>query len=224
MKRHRSAHSNPRRPAAQYRPGRLRIIGGEYRRRLLPILDQPGLRPTPDRVRETLYNWLANRLYGARTLDLYAGTGALGLEALSRGAREAWFVEREPRVARALQDNLTTLKAKGHVVIADATRFLEQGPGHATSSGASSFDLVLLDPPFRQHLATDACAALENQGWLTDEAWIYVETEREFDLAVPPTWQLHREISAGDSLGRLYHRQSATPSPTATLAEPPHPS
>ncbi|MFN2332354.1 MAG: 16S rRNA (guanine(966)-N(2))-methyltransferase RsmD [Halomonas sp.] len=182
--------------------GRLRIIGGDYRRRLLPVLDSPGLRPTPDRVRETLFNWLTADLPGARVLDLFAGTGALGLEALSRGAREACFVERDPHVARQLGENLATLGAteRGRVVTADAMAFLTGPP--------TSCSLVFLDPPFRQGLAEPCCAALE-AGWLTDEACIYVECEAEGEPAVPATWRLHREVRAGDSHGRLYRRDAS---------------
>ncbi|MCG6658300.1 16S rRNA (guanine(966)-N(2))-methyltransferase RsmD [Halomonas campisalis] len=183
------------------RSGRLRIIGGEFRRRLLPVLDSPGLRPTPDRVRETLFNWLAAATPGARVLDLFAGTGALGLEALSRGAREALFVERDPRVAAALSDNLATLgvASRARVASADALAFLDQPP--------TPFSLVLLDPPFRQGLAAPCCAALE-RGWLTEDALIYLEAEADEAPSVPASWQLHREVRAGDSHGRLYRRHA----------------
>lgn len=182
--------------------GRLRIIGGDYRRRLLPVPDSPGLRPTPDRVRETLFNWLAAALPGARVLDLFAGTGSLGLEALSRGAREAIFVERDARVADQLGHNLDTLKAtsRGRVVNADATGFLDAAPTPAT--------LVFLDPPFRLGLAGPCCAALE-AGWLTADALVYLETEAGLEPPVPASWQLHREVRAGDSHGRLYRRGDA---------------
>jgi len=186
--------------------GRLRIIGGDYRRRLLPVLDNPGLRPTPDRVRETLFNWLAAATPGARVLDLFAGTGALGLEALSRGAREATFVEHDPRVARQLEENLATLQAnkRGRVIVGDALTFLAEGP--------TPCSLAFLDPPFRQGLAEPCCAALE-AGWLTDDAWIYVETEAGLEPGVPSTWRLHREVRAGDSHGRLYRRAAASSPP-----------
>ncbi|MGM1052526.1 MAG: 16S rRNA (guanine(966)-N(2))-methyltransferase RsmD [Pseudomonadota bacterium] len=194
-----------RRSAGHRSVGRLRIIGGDYRRRLLPVLDSPGLRPTPDRVRETLFNWLTADLPGARVLDLFAGTGALGLEALSRGARQASFVERDPRVARQLEENLATLDAtpRGRVITADAATFLAGPPAPCS--------LVFLDPPFRQGLAEPCCAALE-AGWLTDKAFIYLECEAEREPAVPATWRLHREVRAGDSHGRLY-RRATTPQP-----------
>ncbi|APE31211.1 16S rRNA (guanine(966)-N(2))-methyltransferase RsmD [Halomonas aestuarii] len=198
----------PRRPASgaptkgpgRRNPGRLRLIGGEYRRRRLPVPDHPGLRPTPDRVRETLFNWLAAATPGARVLDLFAGTGALGLEALSRGAREAVFVERDPRVARQLAENLETLGATGRsqLVTAEAQAFLAGAP--------SPFSLVFLDPPFHQGLAAPCCAALE-AGWLADDAMVYLETESTLDPEVPAGWTLQREVRAGDSTGRLFHRR-----------------
>ncbi|MBZ0330226.1 16S rRNA (guanine(966)-N(2))-methyltransferase RsmD [Halomonas sp. ANAO-440] len=209
MTRHRTP-SRSRRTASEPRKshggGRLRLIGGEYRRRLLPVLDSPGLRPTPDRVRETLFNWLAPVTPGARALDLFAGTGALGLEAISRGAREALFVERDARVAQALCTNLGTLGAtqRGRVVNADALAFLAAPPTDATPP----FTLVFLDPPFRQQLAQPCCEWLE-RGWLAEEAYIYLETESELAPQVPVSWQLHREIRAGDSTGRLYRRLPA---------------
>ncbi|MHB0776849.1 16S rRNA (guanine(966)-N(2))-methyltransferase RsmD [Halomonas sp. WWR20] len=193
----RTRHAQRSAPPGQGKgPGKLRIIGGQYRRRLLPVLDSPGLRPTPDRVRETLFNWLSAVTAGCRALDLYAGTGALGIEALSRGAHEVVFVERASRVAQALQANLDTLAAPGRVVTQDAEHFLA-GP-------ATPFGLVFLDPPFRQGLAQAACTRLDQAGWLEADAFVYVETESELDFSAPSAWLLHREIRAGDSIGRLY--------------------
>nr|WP_298414960.1 16S rRNA (guanine(966)-N(2))-methyltransferase RsmD [uncultured Halomonas sp.] len=183
--------------------GKLRIIGGKFRRRLLPVPEHPGLRPTPDRVRETLFNWLALELAGRSVLDLFAGTGALGLEALSRGAQDALFVEANAKVANTLRTNLLTLDASGQVITRDALAFLNGPP--------QPFDIVFLDPPFRQGLASDACSLLEQRGWLSDEAWIYVETEAALALEAPTTWKLHREVIAGESHGRLYQRTASLP-------------
>lgn len=182
--------------------GRLRIIGGEYRRRLLPVLDSPGLRPTPDRVRETLFNWLATATPSAQVLDLFAGSGALGLEALSRGATSALFVERDAQVARALSANLQTLgaDARGKVQQCDALGLLAAGPPQA-----AAFSLVFLDPPFHQDLIVPCCEHLE-QGWLLPAAWIYVEYETGLEWNPPTSWSLQREVQAGDSTGRLFHR------------------
>lgn len=205
MSRHRSPRS--RRHAAttpsQKGQGKLRIIGGQYRRRLLPVADSPGLRPTPDRVRETLFNWLAFEVAGCRVLDLFAGTGALGLEALSRGATHAHFVEASADIARLIDTNLATLGASGHVMNRDVLDFLD--------GTAAPYDIVFLDPPFRKALASPVCDRLEHRSWLANEAWIYVETEAELPPQVPVTWTLHREVKAGDSHGRLYRRSSSPP-------------
>lgn len=190
-----------RRSAGRRDAGRLRIIGGDYRRRQLPVLDHPGLRPTPDRVRETLFNWLASATAGARVLDLFAGTGALGLEALSRGAREALFIEQSAPVARALEANIDTLGANGRVISADAKAFLGDTLGDRP---AGAFDLVFLDPPFRQDLAEESCRQLVDGGLLAAGAWVYLEVEAELTPSVPADWMLHREVRAGDSCGRLY--------------------
>ncbi|MBY5970112.1 16S rRNA (guanine(966)-N(2))-methyltransferase RsmD [Halomonas denitrificans] len=207
MSRHRPSRPRPRpgaKTAATGRaPGKLRIIGGDHRRRLLPVLDKPGLRPTPDRVRETLFNWLGGTLYGKRVLDLFAGTGALGLEALSRGARAATFVERDGQVAKAINDNLATLSISSAEVITQDTLTMLSKPPEVP------FDIAFIDPPFRQALAEPCCAALE-QGWLTDDAWIYVEVESGLELSVPEHWHLHREVKAGDSFGRLYRRHTTS--------------
>ncbi|MGO2132195.1 MAG: 16S rRNA (guanine(966)-N(2))-methyltransferase RsmD [Halomonas sp.] len=195
----RGSRKSPATTPAATGSGRLRIIGGEFRRRLLPIINHPGLRPTPDRVRETLFNWLGSSTSGASVLDLCAGTGALGLEALSRGAARTQLVENDARVARALAGNLAALgisDERAWIITADALRFLAGTP--------QAFDVVFVDPPFRQGLAARCCAALAN-GWLADNAWVYVETENGLPLEVPENWILHREIRAGDSHGRLYY-------------------
>lgn len=193
--------SKPSSASATAGNGRLRIIGGEFRRRLLPVINHPGLRPTPDRVRETLFNWLGSAVCGARVLDLCSGTGALGLEALSRGAARVQLVEKDARVAKALTGNLNTLginEQRATVITADALRFLASAP--------QPVDVVFLDPPFRQGLVTPCCTALTSK-WLAEDAWIYVETENGLAPDVPDDWTLHREIRAGDSHGRLYHRR-----------------
>lgn len=126
-------------------PGRLRIIGGEWRGRRLEFPSRPDLRPTPDRVRETLFNWLAPLLPGARVVDLFAGSGALGLEALSRGAAEAWLVERDPVLARVLGEHVARLGANARVIRDDARRFLRRQ--HASDL---RFDVAFVDPPYRE--------------------------------------------------------------------------
>ena len=181
--------------------GQIRIIGGQWRGRKLPVPDSPGLRPTTDRVRETLFNWLAPSMVDARCLDCFAGSGALGLEALSRYAGSATLLEMERKVAQQLQKNLATLKAThGKVVNTNTLAFLNQtGTPH---------DIVFVDPPFRKGLLEETLHLLESNGWLASDALIYVESEVENGLPpVPASWDLHREKIAGQVAYRLYQRE-----------------
>lgn len=180
-------------------PGRVRIIGGSLRNSRLDVPDLPGLRPTPERLRETLFNWLAPVIDGARCLDLCAGTGALGIEALSRGAAGVQFVERDARAAQALRANLARLKADaGQVAVLDAGLFLR--------GMAQPYDLVFLDPPFVLDLWPALARQLEQGGWLAAQGWVYVESPRGLVPALPPNWQLHREGQAGEVRFALYRR------------------
>jgi 16S rRNA (guanine966-N2)-methyltransferase len=170
----------------------LRIIGGDWRSRRLAFPDVDGLRPTPDRVRETLFNWLAPVVSGARCLDLFAGSGALGLEALSRGAAEVLFVERDAKAATALETNLGLLKAgaRGRVVRADAVTFLR--------GGGRPFDLVFLDPPYGLALLEPALRLLAEGGWLAAGARIYLENAADVGIPLlPEGWEVHRSLRAG---------------------------
>lgn len=181
------------------RAGRIRIIGGSLRNSRLEVPELVGLRPTPERVRETLFNWLAPAVNGARVLDLCAGTGALGIEALSRGAASACFVEPEPRAAQALRDNLVRLKVScGEVAVGTAQAFLRAAP--------RPFDLVLLDPPFALDAWAALADALEAGGWLAARAWVYVESPRDVVPVLPMCWALHREGRAGEVRYALYRR------------------
>ncbi|MEQ1803167.1 MAG: 16S rRNA (guanine(966)-N(2))-methyltransferase RsmD [Gammaproteobacteria bacterium] len=208
-----------RQPIRQRRgpPGSVRIIGGSWRGRRVDVLDGAELRPTPDRVRETLFNWLTPVLPGARCLDLYAGTGALGLESLSRGAGECWFVERDARLAAALESTLLRFigqgtvetesprpPARGRVLVTDALRWLDRPP-------LGSFDVVYLDPPYATNSLGDLCKLLA-RGWLAPTAWVYLETSRSQQLpALPVGWQLHRESQAGDVRYALATIRSSKP-------------
>ncbi|MTD37346.1 16S rRNA (guanine(966)-N(2))-methyltransferase [Erwinia sp. CPCC 100877] len=184
--------------------GQIRIIGGQWRSRKLPVPDSPGLRPTTDRVRETLFNWLAPWMAQARCLDCFAGSGALGLEALSRYAASATLLEKDRVVAQQLRKNLETLNApQGEVVNTDTLSFLAR-------TGAP-YDIVFVDPPFRKGLLNETLHLLEQNGWLADEALIYVESEVESGApVVPKSWSLHREKVAGQVAWRLYHRAVTT--------------
>jgi len=173
--------------------GQLRIVAGLWRSRVLEIADVPGLRPTPDRVRETLFNWLAPRISGARCLDLFAGTGVLGLEALSRGAREAVFVERAPEALAALRRNIGKLDARGATVHAgEAFAFLGE-------IGQRTFDVVFLDPPFADDAIGDLCRLLDERGVLSTGARVYVEQDRARELPVLPSgWTVLKNKTAGN--------------------------
>jgi 16S rRNA (guanine966-N2)-methyltransferase len=182
----------------------LRIVAGSLRGSRLAVPDRPGLRPTSDRVRETLFNWLMPVIEGARCLDLYAGTGALGIEAISRGAAACTFVESDRALARDLRENLSRLKIEtARVIEADALAML--------AGKAEPFDVVFLDPPFGGDLWDASAERLETRGWLAPDAWIYVEAPADAALALPPTWMLHRESQAGAVRFALYRRAAADP-------------
>jgi 16S rRNA (guanine966-N2)-methyltransferase len=175
------------------RPGRLRIVAGKWRSRLLDIADVPGLRPTSERVRETLFNWLAPSIPGAVCLDLFAGTGALGLEALSRGAGAVVFVEKSPVAAKVLRANVKILNAStADVRQADALELLAAPPGN-------KFDIVFLDPPFAADMLGDLCRLLDEAPVLGSDALVYLEEDRarpETDL--PSGWRILKSKTAGN--------------------------
>ena len=183
----------------------LRIIGGAWRGRRLRFPPSPEIRPTPDRVRETLFNWLAARVPGARCLDLFAGSGALGLEALSRGAAHVTFVERDPAAAREIAARLDEWgAAAARVELSDAVRFLN-------ATAADSFDIVFLDPPFASPLLAEAGARLEQGGWLADDALVYVECPAASAApSVPPRWRPLKAKQAGEVGYHLYSRARGT--------------
>ena len=185
-------------------PGKLRIVAGRLRGSRLVVPDKPGLRPTSDRVRETLFNWLAPFIDGARCLDLYAGTGALGIEALSRGAASATFVESDRALAKLLAENLARLKVENaRIVESDALSYLR--------GRAEPFDIAFVDPPFGADLWNESARRLDEGGWLAPAALVYVESPADSALALPPGWMLHRESHAGAVRFALYRRAAADP-------------
>ena len=181
----------------------IRIIAGEWRSRKLRFPAVEGLRPTPDRVRETVFNWLRDVIEGARCLDLFAGSGALGFEAASRGAASVVQVDAAEKVCDALRQNCSLLKADERIrVIRDQARGYLTGP-------AEPFDVVFLDPPFRRGWLQPLCQMLESRGWLAPVAHIYLEYERELRLTdLPPTWNPYRRGEAGEVAFALYQRIS----------------
>jgi 16S rRNA (guanine966-N2)-methyltransferase len=172
--------------------GQLRIVGGRWRSRRLPVPDAPGLRPTTDRARETLFNWLAPLIEGSRCLDCFAGSGALGLEAASRGAAEVLLLERSRAVCRQLEANVAALDTDAvRVVSADALAWLRTGPPRA-------FDIVFIDPPFAAGLLGPACDLLARRGWVGDGSRVYLEAAAQEGFPpLPARWDLTREKLAG---------------------------
>ncbi|MDD1781998.1 16S rRNA (guanine(966)-N(2))-methyltransferase RsmD [Enterovibrio sp. ZSDZ35] len=181
--------------------GFVRIISGKWRGRKLPVKNVEGLRPTTDRVKETVFNWLAADLYDAKCLDVFAGSGGLGLEALSRQAEHVTLLELDKGAAAQINQNLSALKAENATVKnVDALQFLSQT--------GQAFDVVFIDPPFRKELLNDAIDKLEKNGWLSANALIYIEAEKEFGLPVVPNhWDMVKEKHAGQVSFRLYQRE-----------------
>ena len=180
---------------------KLRIIGGQWRSRQLKFTEAPGLRPTPARVRETLFNWLQYDVAGSCCLDLFAGSGALGFEAASRGAFKVVQVEQDRDTCRQLHSNAEVLAAQQvRIINSDVFRFL--------AGDAELFNLVFLDPPFAKGLAVQTCQWLEDKQWLTESAKIYLETEPNISLQdIPENWQLIKEKQAGEVNYRLFERK-----------------
>lgn len=177
---------------------KLRIIGGQWRSRQLNFPDAQGLRPTTDRIRETVFNWLQPVIHGARCLDLFSGSGAMGFEALSRGASSVVMVDLNPAVVRQLKDNVRLLEARNAEVIqADGLQYLTRAN--------TQFDVIFLDPPFAKDMLQAALNAIEQHNLLAENAYVYVECERQLsDLRIPPRWQLHREREGGQVRFSLY--------------------
>ena len=181
-------------PSARHVQGRVRIIAGEWRGRRIEVAEGTAVRPTPDRVRETVFNWLHGSLVGARCLDLYAGTGVLGFEALSRGAAEAWFVEQDAKLVEALRTTAQQLGVAPQIVRRDALAFLRE-------PAAARFDVVFLDPPYAAPL--DPLLALLPM-WLAPDALVYVERPRSAGLpAVASAEWVKRSYASAVEYGLL---------------------
>ncbi|MEH6651689.1 MAG: 16S rRNA (guanine(966)-N(2))-methyltransferase RsmD [Motiliproteus sp.] len=195
---------------------KLRIIGGRWRGRKLEFADLPGLRPTTDRVRETLFNWLQTQIPGARCLDLFAGSGALGLEALSRGAEQVTLIDSADVVVQQLRQNLALLnndqtvnneqpdetEPQASVIHSQAIAWLQK------TTTDSTFDLIFLDPPFGKTMLQQCCELIDQQALLNSNGWIYIEAESTLQpLPVPAHWQLHRSLKAGQASCYLYQHR-----------------
>lgn len=183
----------------------IRIIGGKWRGRKLTVLDSPGLRPTPNRVRETLFNWLAPVITDARCLDVFAGSGALGFEALSRGASNVVMIDSSPAVIKTLHNAATLLNAKNieiHCAIAPTQLTLIQGP----------FDIIFLDPPFQKNNVLPCCHFLEENNFCAENTLIYIESSEKIDeKQLPKNWTIIKNKKAGRVVYHLIERHQKEP-------------
>ena len=181
----------------------VRVIGGRWRGRRLMFPSLDGLRPTPDRLRETLFNWLAPELHGARCLDLFAGSGVLGIEAVSRGAQSAVLVDNQSAVVQQLRATVDSVGGDSiSIIMASGLDWLARW-----SPESPPFDLVFVDPPYHCGLVADSVGVIERVGCLAPGAWIYIETGTDEMLPpLPPHWRLHREKSAGQVASYLFQR------------------
>jgi len=187
---------------------RLRIIGGDWRGRRVEFAAVEGLRPTGDRIRETLFNWLMAVVPGAHCLDLFAGSGALSFEALSRGAESATLIDQSKLVTNELRTQLQILKCENATVInGNSIRWLEK-----QRSTSKQFDLIFLDPPFHKGLLNQSLSLLEDNELLKPDAMIYIESESNLSsLDIPINWTLHREKNSGQVTCSLYQREAESP-------------
>lgn len=166
--------------------GAIRIISGQWRGRKLPVLNAEGLRPTTDRTKETLFNWLMQDIHGLRCVDAFAGSGSLGFEALSRGAKSVTFIEKNAAAAKQLKSNIELLKIselQASVHSSDAIQFFQQ-------STPQAYDLVFVDPPFGKGLAEPILLSIIENGWLAQNGLVYLETEQPAPLTIAEPWQV----------------------------------
>lgn len=179
--------------------GEVRLIAGLWRGRKLSVLNAEGLRPTTDRVKETLFNWLMMDVANARCLDCFAGSGSLGIEALSRQAQAVVFLEKFANAAQQLKKNLASLKTdKGTVINTDTLAYLAQ------KNNDNPFDIIFIDPPFHHQFVPQILPLLQQNNWLAENALIYVETEKNHPpLPLAENWQIIKEKSAGMVTSRL---------------------
>jgi len=182
--------------------GTCRIIGGRWRGRKIRFDDAEGLRPTTDRIRETVFNWLQPYVHQSHCLDAFAGSGVLGFEALSRGAADLVFIEQNSKTVKNLKENISTLKAdKVNVVQQDALRWL------SSAKGDQVFDLVFLDPPFHGGLLAQTATLLAQSGCLAKDAIIYVEHNIDETIILPEDWFCLKEKKAGQVAYKLFENR-----------------
>ncbi|HDL6012941.1 TPA: 16S rRNA (guanine(966)-N(2))-methyltransferase RsmD, partial [Mannheimia haemolytica] len=185
-------------PQSVQQMGEVRVIAGLWRGRKLPVLNAEGLRPTTDRVKETLFNWLMHDIAHSRCLDCFAGSGSLGIEALSRQAQAVVFLEKFANAANQLKKNLQALKSEqGSVIHTDTLAYLAQ------KNNGEPFNIVFIDPPFHQGFVPQVLNLLAENNWLAPNAILYVETEKNHPpLELPQGWQILKEKAAGMVVSR----------------------
>jgi len=181
--------------------GFIRLISGKWRGKKLPVKDVEGLRPTTDRTKETLFNWLMHDINDANCLDCFSGSGSLAFEALSRFAKNVTLLEKDKGVAKQLRENLAVLNVdNANVIEGDALRQLSQ-------AATQQYNIVFIDPPFNKGLLQPCCDALQLNGYLAEDALIYIEREVELnDLTLPSSWALLKEKSTGQVTYQLYRK------------------
>ena len=181
--------------------GFIRLISGKWRGKKLPVKDIEGLRPTTDRTKETLFNWLMHDINNANCLDCFSGSGSLAFEALSRFAKQATLLEKDKSVAQQLRENLAVLSVdNAEVIEGDSLNYLKQ-------VAKRQYDIVFIDPPFNKGLAQPCCDALYSNGYLAKQALVYIETEVELtNLIIPDTWELLKTKSTGQVTYQLYRQ------------------
>lgn len=181
---------------------KIRIIGGKWRGRKIDVLDLPNLRPTPDRVRETLFNWLQTKINGAHCLDAFAGTGALGFEALSRGAALVTFVDQSFAITQ-------NLRKQAEVLQADNVEIYQGTSPESIKSAEKKFDIVFLDPPFKENLLLPTCEYLEAENLLADNCYIYIEANQAIEQNnLPNNWEIIKNKKAGNVFYHLVLRNA----------------
>ena len=182
--------------------GGVKIIGGQLRGRKLRVIPKKGIRPSSSRTRETLFNWLQPNIQGSICLDLFAGSGCLGLEALSRGASKCVMIEKNKRVINHLAENIEKLSSSTELIHDDALNYL------SSKEPSKTFDIVFLDPPFDSTIYESTMCALELNHWLSHNALIYVEARSDsLMFQIPDNWSLFREQVAGNVRYMLYSRR-----------------
>ena len=193
--------SNKKRAPKSEVSGKIQIIAGHWRGRKISVASSPGLRPTGSRVRETLFNWLAPYINAARCLDLFAGSGILSFEALSRGAKHCTALDNHHEAIKHLTNNCNLLGSDLNIVHTDAISYLSKKNLNAP------YDVAFVDPPFSGTLYNEACALLEGNQWLTESAMIYCEISyNSMDFSAPANWRLEKDKTTGDVHYMLYSR------------------